>query len=307
MAHLIGWPFVGKGFFRKPEESDINHPIIEKCTEKGVYKVQGESIQTLIIFLVVIFSTSSTVQAHINDLYDETSQDHAYGEPPNQDGILGRYSVLAEDVVYLLPVGVLAIGAIYIMPEEVSNWDRDTISPEDAWDNWKENVTHWAWDKDDAWINYVGHPFFGSAYVVYARHYGYSRLESFWFSFAASFFYEVALEGWVEPVSIQDVIFTPVLGFLLAEFLLPLEQRIKNNNNELFNSKIIGNISLFLIDPLGYTIFPIKNWCKSYGWSNDATFQLSPIWKERSGFQAGSYGENTTDNASYGLFLTVHF
>ena len=244
------------------------------------------------------------------DMYkDAETYLHPYDdlEPPDQDGFLGRYTVLAKDVVYLLPIGALAIGAIYVMPESVSNWDRDTITVDEAWDNWKENVTHWQWDKDAAWINYIGHPYFGSAYVVYARHYGYSKLESFCFSFASSLFYEVAIEGWVEPVSIQDVIVTPVLGFFLAELLLPLETQIKNNNNEVLNSKILGNISLFLINPFGCTISPIKQWAKSYGWSKDAEFQLSPIWKERSFSQVENFGENAVNSSWYGLFLTVHF
>jgi len=228
-------------------------------------------------------------------------------EPPDQDGFLGRYTVLATDVVYLLPVGAVAIGAIYLLPEGVSNWDHDSITVDEAWSNWKYNVTHWEWDEDDAWLNWIGHPYFGSAYVVYARHYGYSKLESFWYSFAASFFYEVALEGWVEPVSKQDIILTPLLGFCLAEFLLPLEERIKKNNNRLFNSSILGNVSLFLIDPFGYAVRPVKRLAAKSGWLKDAEFNLSPTWQGRTSFQFENAGERVSNGPCYGLFLTVRF
>lgn len=228
-------------------------------------------------------------------------------EPPDQDGFLGRYTVLATDVVYLLPVGAVAIGAIYLMPEGVSNWDHESITADEAWSNWKDNVTHWEWDKDDVWINLIGHPYFGSAYVVYARHYGYSKLESFWYSFAASFFYEVALEGWVEPVSKQDIILTPFLGFCLAEFLLPLEERIKKNNNRLFNSSILGNVSLFLIDPFGYAVRPVKRLVTQSGWLKDAEFSLSPTWQRKPSLQFTSAVESVSIGPCYGLFLTVRF
>ncbi len=54
-------------------------------------------------------------------------------EPPGQGGLLGRYSVLGEDVVYAVPTGLLALGVIYLLPESVSNWDRDSITFDNGW------------------------------------------------------------------------------------------------------------------------------------------------------------------------------
>jgi len=68
-----------------------------------------------------------------------------------------------------------------MMPQDVSNWDKDKVNWEYGSENWTENATSWNWDEDDAWINYIGHPYFGSAYYIHARHYGYSRMESFLF------------------------------------------------------------------------------------------------------------------------------
>jgi hypothetical protein len=116
-------------------------------------------------------------------------------EPPKQDGLLGRYSILGEDVLYFTVPAFLVLGSIYMLPEDVSNWDKDDINWEHGSKNWPENVTSWQWDSDDDWLNYIGHPFFGSAYYIYARHYGYSRLESFLFSFSVSAFYEIGLEA----------------------------------------------------------------------------------------------------------------
>lgn len=311
------------------------------------FKRQGPTFQTCFFLLLFFFFTPSIVQSNTGIISDSTIEDlqgktltsgsiaqneleseylklqlplseigfdgamslldNAEIEPPDQDGFLGRYTVLVKDIVYLLPVGAVVIGAIYLMPEEVSNWDQESNTPDEIWSNWKDNVTHWVWDEDDTWLNLIGHPYFGSAYVVHARHYGYSKLESFWYSFAASLFYEVALEGWAEPVSKQDVILTPFLGFVLSEFLLPLEARIKKNNNCLFNSSILGNVSLFLIDPFGYAIRPVKRLAAKSGWLRDAEFNLSPTWQGKPTLQF----ENTTGKVShtpcYGLFLTVNF
>ena len=207
---------------------------------------------------------------NLGDYYDQL-------DPPDQGGLLGRYSVLAEDSLYFLIPAFTVLGVIYILPESVSNWEKDDVNIEHGLDNWPENVTNWEWDKDDDWINYIGHPYFGSTYYIYARHYGYSRLESFWFSFTISSFYEIGLEAWAEPVSVQDMIFTPVLGSLLGELLLPLEHSIKKNDSKVLGSSFLGTVSLVLIDPFGHVVPPLKRWFKG-NVSSDADIQLMPTF-----------------------------
>lgn len=223
-------------------------------------------------------------------------------EPPGQDGLFGRYSVLGEDALYFLVPAFGVLGGLYALPENVSNWDRDEINWEDGSEKWRENISAWKWDKDDDWINYIGHPYFGSSYYIYARHYGYSRLESLLFSFSISTCYETALEAWAEPVSIQDMIVTPLLGWGLGELLLPLEHSIKQNDNKVFNSSILGSISLFLIDPFGHVILPFKKWTKRI-FSDEAEVALSPIfeYQNRKDTTSSSAGER------YGLVLTVQW
>lgn len=226
-------------------------------------------------------------------------------EPPGQNGLVGRYSVLGEDALYFLVPAFAVLGGLYLLPENVSNWDRDEINWEEGSDKWRENVTSWQWDSDDDWINYIGHPYFGSSYYIFARHYGYSRLESFWFSLAISSSYEIALEAWAEPVSIQDMIFTPLLGMGLAELLLPLEHSIKQNDNKVLNSTTLGAISLFLIDPFGHVILPLKRWTKRI-FSDDTEVELSPV------FAYQDRRSERTDTISspgqrYGLVLTVEW
>ena len=220
---------------------------------------------------------SDVLSIDLTDGQDKFSLTQYYDdlEPPDQGGFFGRYSVLAEDTMYFAIPGIALLGVIYLLPEDVSKWDTDDTGFDHLWDNWKENVTSWEWDKDEAWINYIGHPYFGSAYFIYARHYGYSRMESLCYSFTMSAIYEILLEAWAEPVSIQDMIFTPLLGWGLAELLLPIEYNIKQNDGKVLNSKTMGSISLFLIDPFGHVVLPIKKWTKGL-FSEDAEMKLAP-------------------------------
>lgn len=225
-------------------------------------------------------------------------------EPPDQNGWLGRYSVLGEDTFYFTIPALAAMGIIYLLPEEISNWNKDDVSFGHGWENWKENVASWEWDKDNNWINYIGHPYFGSTYYIYARHYGFSRLESFWFSFTISSIYEIGIEAWAEPVSIQDMIFTPLLGAGLGELLLPLEHQIMTNDKKVLNSRVLGAVSLFLIDPFGHMVLPIKRWTKS--WFSDAVeVALAPTYSKSS--RTVNNQEDSREEYKYGIHLTFQW
>ncbi len=225
-------------------------------------------------------------------------------EPPRQNGFLGRYTILAEDSFYFLIPAFAVMGAIYLLPENVSNWDKDNVTLQHGLELWPENVSSWEWDNDANWINFIGHPYCGSSYYIYARHYGFSRLESFWFSFTISSFYEIGIEAWAEPVSIQDMIFTPLLGSLLGELLLPLEHQIKTNNNEVMDSRLLGTISLIVLDPFGHVIPPLKRWVNNL-FSEDVNLQLSPIFSLVE--QKREDGDGLRKDYSYGLRLIVRW
>jgi len=225
-------------------------------------------------------------------------------EPPGQDGLLGRYSILMEDSLYFLIPAAAVLGTLYIMPEEVTNWSRDDISLKDGLEKWQENVKSWHWDSDDDWINYIGHPYFGSTYLVYARHYGYSRFESLCFSLAISSFYEIGLEAWAEQVSIQDMFVTPLLGWALAEVLLPIEYYIKRNEGKILNSHVLGSTGLFLIDPFGHVVPPIKKWMDSI-FASDTDISLLPFVTRLNHFDQGEQQRNIGEQ--YGLQLLVRW
>jgi len=154
-----------------------------------------------------------------------------------------------RDTAYFFGYQVAVIGVLYLMPESVTNWDKSEIQDRELIDQWWDNVTHPEWDDDDWWINYILHPYWGGSYYVRGRERGLDRQQSFLFSALLSTLYEYSFEAFAEPVSIQDLIFTPVLGSLVGEYLFsPIRERIRAKPGDLdWSDKTL----LLLTDPLG--------------------------------------------------------
>jgi hypothetical protein len=169
---------------------------------------------------------------------------------------------LYEDTayVYLLAVGITAV--LYFSPKEVSQWDDDEkeIGLMKISGRYWDNITGGpVIDSDKFAINYLGHPYFGAVYYTRARHLKKSPQQSLAFSFFMStFVYEHGIEAFFEKPSIQDMIITPVFGAILGELFLDLEDFILHNNRKLLHSKTLGELCLFLIDPLQEIIDPMK-------------------------------------------------
>lgn len=184
---------------------------------------------------------------------------------PLEKSIFGRYSLLAHDTGYLILPAAVVMGLLYVAPESVSNWsdeDKDT-SLKKLGKKWSNNVKDGPlWDKDDQWLNWIAHPYWGATYYLHARHYAYSKWESFLYSvFLSTCLYEYGIEAFAEEPSIQDLISTPIGGWLVGEYIfLPLEARIMANNNKLWGSQILGKTTRFILDPLGSIVRPLRRW-----------------------------------------------
>jgi hypothetical protein len=154
---------------------------------------------------------------------------------------------LRRDTGYFMAYQAVIIGVLYAMPTSVSKWDSDEIG--NPFERWRENVSNPVWDKDDAFINYVLHPYWGGAYYVRGRERGLDRQQSFLYSALLSTLYEYTYEAFFEPVSLNDLIITPVLGSLVGEYLFtPLREHIRAKSGELtWSDKAL----LVLTDPLG--------------------------------------------------------
>lgn len=156
---------------------------------------------------------------------------------------------LSRDTAYLLGYQLLGIGILYVMPESVSNWSVEQKTQYD-FGRWTDNVTHPKWDKDDFYLNYLLHPYWGSAYYLDARGRGFGRWGSFAYAYLASSLYEFGAEAFTEPVSIQDFFVTPIAGALLGVAL----EGVWGDLLAAGQSRSWGeSVLLFLVDPLGRT------------------------------------------------------
>lgn len=314
----------------------------EMCFHKGAFlKSRNQLIVLFSLVLALLCITPEIVQAELHELFAKTYgndlislagqsgdgielqallKDRDAGglpgtgratslSPPGQDGLFGRYSVLVEDTLYLVVPAVAVMGVLWASPDNFSNWSDDdkARSFDDLLDKWKENVIDEGphWDSDDMLLNVVAHPYCGSAYYIHARHYGYSQVESLIYSFVVStFFYEYGIEAFAENPSIQDILITPLGGFLLAELLLPLEKQIIENNKKVLDSRILGALSLFFIDPIGHIVGPLKE-LTDYLFADDIDVRISPIIKHFA--VEDNVNHESSSEYQYGLMLTFRW
>ncbi len=149
--------------------------------------------------------------------------------------------------------GLIAAGILYTMPSDITGWDKDVDGSELA-SRWWDNVSQKpVWDKDDWIINYVGHAYFGGVYYQVARKSGYNQWDSFVYTtLMSTFFWEYGIEAFAERPSIQDLIYTPISGWICGEWGYHAEQRILANDSRVLGSRFLGGISLFLLDPIDH-------------------------------------------------------
>ncbi len=162
------------------------------------------------------------------------------------------YKRLAWNSGITFGASFVAAGLLYIMPEGVSNWDRDEISINSVFSDWWKHVCAGpVVDKDDWQLNYLAHPYVGTIYYMGARSAGVSAPYSFLYSVAFStFFWEYGVEALAEIPSVQDLIVTPVCGSILGEAFYLTKREIVARDYRLLGTPILGHTVTFLMDPL---------------------------------------------------------
>jgi len=155
---------------------------------------------------------------------------------------------VGRDTAYFLGYQALAMVVLYLAPESITGWETEE-KDNYSFDKWRENVSEPVWDEDVWWLNYITHPYWGATYYTRARERGLNRAQAFWYSALLSTIWEYGPEALAEPVSIQDLVVTPVAGALVGEYLFsPLRARIRSKPGALdWQDKTL----LFLTDPLG--------------------------------------------------------
>lgn len=165
----------------------------------------------------------------------------------------GEARALTEDTVYAQIALITAVGILVVLPESISKWDLEELQKKSLGERWSEHVTTKpVWDEDEWAINYIGHPVFGAVYYTMARNDGFDIFESALYSTVMStFFWEYGYEAFAEIPSMQDLIFTPLLGSFLGEGMHILEGKLDENEGVIWGSKGLGSFSYFWLDPMG--------------------------------------------------------
>ena len=161
------------------------------------------------------------------------------------------YRRLGYNSLLYIGAAVVTFGALWAMPESFTHWDKEAMKENGIFYKWKQNVKAGpVWDEDDFAMNYLAHPYCGGVYYMTARSSGFTIFESFSYSVIMStFFWEYGIEAFAEIPSVQDLIFTPVVGSVVGEIFFITKKRIVRHDKKVLNSRFLGITSLFIIDP----------------------------------------------------------
>ncbi len=165
---------------------------------------------------------------------------------------------LKKDTAYFLAYQFSVIGVLYVMPTSISSWTAEDKA-DFSMQKYIDNASQIVWDKDDWWINYVLHPYWGGTYYVRAQERGFGPLGSFLYSATLSSVYEFGAEAFFEEPSIQDLIVTPVAGYFVGKYFSEVRANIQKK-------KKAGPLSAFdtfvmvMTDPMGAMNAKVDKW-----------------------------------------------
>lgn len=148
-------------------------------------------------------------------------------------------------------VGTLLV--LECLPEDATAWNRAEITSVPLFRRWYNHVIKLGpeWDHDNPIFNFVLHPYAGAAYFMSARSCGFNFWQSLLYSATISTVgWEFGIEAFMERPSIQDIFITPLVGSTFGEMFYRAKRSIVADDYQLLGSKVIGNIAVFLLDPV---------------------------------------------------------
>ncbi len=186
------------------------------------------------------------------DFYNSPYQISLFSPENGEDG-----ARLWSQTSSIFAYGFAVIGMIALLPEDISNWDKE----EGIFNKWSDNVKDGpVWDRDTGMLNFVGHPYFGGVYYQVARKSGYRQWDAFVYSaLMSTFYWEYGIEAFAEVPSIQDLIITPVLGWTYGEWAFNTEMDIRESGGKVWGSSALGSTALALLDPVDALSVGVNN------------------------------------------------
>lgn len=152
-------------------------------------------------------------------------------------------------------VGTLLV--LECLPEDATSWNRAELQDVPLFKRWHKHVIKKGpeWDHDKFYFNYILHPYAGAVYYMSARSCGFNAWRSLLYCTCVSTIgWEFGIEAFMERPSIQDIFITPLVGSLIGEGFYKLKRGIVANDYRLANSAFLGNLVVFLIDPVNEVI-----------------------------------------------------
>lgn len=188
-----------------------------------------------------------------------------------------NYHRLAANTAVLIGGGVATLVILDLLPENATNWNKTEETETPLFARYYNHVMDGPhWDGDSPIFNYILHPYAGAAYYMSARSQGFNMWYSALYGFAIStVFWEYGIEAFMEIPSWQDLIITPLGGWLLGEAFYLAKRQIVQNDYRLLGSKALGYVTAFLLDPVNEFL--------GYFRGNDAHG-----WKQRHGIELNS-------------------
>lgn len=222
-------------FAQERDSSNLNTLIIGNTTDST--EVRSEEIKVVLRDSLVL---------NLDTIVPIQTKDSLVYPPPYRD-----WKRLGYDSGMYIGATVIAFGILWVMPESVTNWDKEQIKEKGLLWKWKENVKAGpVWDEDNWVLNWITHPYCGGVYYMTARSSGFTILESFGYStIMSTFFWEYGIEAFAEIPSIQDLVITPVVGSAMGEGFFYAKKSILKHDKKVLQSRFLGITTLFLIDP----------------------------------------------------------
>lgn len=152
-------------------------------------------------------------------------------------------------------VGTLLV--LECLPEDATSWNRAELQDVPLFKRWHNHVIKKGpeWDHDKFYFNYILHPYAGAVYFMSARSCGFNMWQSLLYcSLISNVGWEFGIEAFMERPSIQDLFITPLVGSAIGECFYKLKRNIVSNGYTLCGSSILGNIVVFLIDPVNEVV-----------------------------------------------------
>lgn len=218
------------------------------------------------------------------DYIPEKERKNIYAQPYSVTGRNPDWHRLWINTSVLSGAFVGSLLVLECLPEDATSWNRAELQDVPLFKRWHNHVIKKGpeWDHDKFYFNYILHPYAGAAYYMGARSCGFNVWQSLLFCTCISTIgWEFGIEAFMERPSIQDIFITPIVGSLIGEGFYKLKRKIVNNGYTLAGSPVLGNIVVFLIDPVNEVIGLFAgNPCRRIAKNNKrrAAFSSAPVF-----------------------------